>query len=243
MDNLNLQELGGKIAEFLRAVGREKERAHLTLWPENFKPYRDLSGFEWLSDLSDRAKNAAVMQAAALLREDFEVSTVPASASVADWMERLRAHNYYIQASNEGWMDGDTEAGAEPWQALERYAAEVKVAVGAPIINVTPHPITFLVGERVVNVPPSGIVVNARPVEQPAGKFAGVELVRTGFEADPAATELLKAIWTWQMIPVGSMIAAQAYPGKVLAMVPAPGFERVPPDQKRMRPDKFTTFA
>jgi len=40
---------------------------------------------------------------------------------------------------------------------------------------------------------------------------------------------------------IGSIIAAQSYPG-VLAMVPAPGYERVPPAEKRMRPDKFTIF-
>ena len=43
-------------------------------------------------------------------------------------------------------------------------------------------------------------------------------------------------------IIIGSIIAAQAFPGRVLAMVPAPGFERVPPAEKRMRDDKFTVF-
>ena len=41
---------------------------------------------------------------------------------------------------------------------------------------------------------------------------------------------------------IGSMIAAQAFPGRVCAMIAAAGFERVPPDQKRMRDDKFTIF-
>lgn len=41
---------------------------------------------------------------------------------------------------------------------------------------------------------------------------------------------------------VGSIIAAQAYPGRVVAMTPVPGFERVSPAEKRMRCDKFTTF-
>ncbi|GAH77449.1 unnamed protein product, partial [marine sediment metagenome] len=43
-------------------------------------------------------------------------------------------------------------------------------------------------------------------------------------------------------IIIGSIISAQAYPGEVFAMTPAPGFERVPPDQKRMNPFKFTMF-
>ena len=41
---------------------------------------------------------------------------------------------------------------------------------------------------------------------------------------------------------IGSIVAAQAYPGQVVAMTPAPGYERVPVDQKRMNPDKFTIF-
>ena len=42
---------------------------------------------------------------------------------------------------------------------------------------------------------------------------------------------------------VGSIIAAQAYPGEVVAMTPLPGYERVAPAEKRMNPHKFTTFA
>jgi hypothetical protein len=41
---------------------------------------------------------------------------------------------------------------------------------------------------------------------------------------------------------VGSIIAAQAYPGSIKAMIPCEGYERVPPTEKRMRPDKFTVY-
>ena len=43
-------------------------------------------------------------------------------------------------------------------------------------------------------------------------------------------------------IVVGSIIAAQAFPKTVVAMTPVPGYERVPSNQKRMNPDKFTVF-
>ena len=43
-------------------------------------------------------------------------------------------------------------------------------------------------------------------------------------------------------IIVGGIIAAQAFPKRVLAIVPVEGFERVPPAEKRMRDDKFTVF-
>ena len=42
-------------------------------------------------------------------------------------------------------------------------------------------------------------------------------------------------------IIIGSMLAVQAYPNSVFGMVPVQGFERVPPDQKRMRTDKFSS--
>ena len=45
------------------------------------------------------------------------------------------------------------------------------------------------------------------------------------------------------LVIIGSIIAAQAYPGEVFGLTPVPGYERVAPDDKRMRCDKFTTFA
>jgi hypothetical protein len=114
------------------------------------------------------------------------------------------------------------------------------------IINTTPHPIRFQnrAGE-VYEVPPCGILINARPVEEPAGTHpSGAELVRTRFVADPASEEALTKLERENpgAVIVGSIVAAQAFPGRVLAMIPVPGFERVPPAEKRMRDDKFTTF-
>ncbi len=114
------------------------------------------------------------------------------------------------------------------------------------IINVTPHSIRFQnTAGSVYEVEPSGILVNARPVEDAAGTHpSGAELVRTRFEADPASETALAQLEQENpgAIIVGSIIAAQAFPGRVLAMVPAQGFERVPPAEKRMRDDKFTVF-
>jgi len=114
------------------------------------------------------------------------------------------------------------------------------------IINTTPHPITMQnQAGMVYTVEPCGVLVNARPVEEPAGIHpSGAELVRTRFVADAASEEALTRLEAENpdAIVVGSIIAAQAFPGRVLAMVPAPGFERVPPTEKRMRDDKFTTF-
>ncbi len=116
------------------------------------------------------------------------------------------------------------------------------------IINVTPHPITMMRKEdgSIYVVEPSGVLINARAVEEPAGTHpSGAELVRTRFIADPASEEALAKLEAENpaAIIVGSIIAAQAFPGRVFALVPVPGFERVPPDQKRMRDDKFTVFV
>lgn len=134
------------------------------------------------------------------------------------------------------------------------------------IINTTPHAIRFQRGTHVYEVEPCGVLVNARPVEEHFGwklscgayspaecpekhghcegcPFA-VELVCTRFEATPEAEKALSRLERENpgAIIVGSIIAAQAFPGRVLALVPVEGFERVPPDQKRMRDDKFTVF-
>ncbi|MGB9879605.1 MAG: hypothetical protein ACPLRM_02470 [Anaerolineae bacterium] len=116
---------------------------------------------------------------------------------------------------------------------------------GVAYVNVTPHPITLQKGEQVFTVEPSGVLINARPEECHARTLpGGIQLVRTAFVPDPASAAALDAIE--KEVPgavvIGSIIAAQAFPGRVFAMVPVPGFERVPPEQKRMRADKFTTF-
>ncbi|OHB14910.1 MAG: hypothetical protein A2605_02285 [Candidatus Zambryskibacteria bacterium RIFOXYD1_FULL_39_35] len=114
------------------------------------------------------------------------------------------------------------------------------------IINVTPHSIRMqnAAGE-VYEVPPCGTPINAKAMEVAEGKHrSGAELVKVVFTADTANTEALNKLEMENpdAVIVGSMFAAQAFPGRVVAMIAAAGFERVPPDQKRMRDDKFTTF-
>lgn len=115
---------------------------------------------------------------------------------------------------------------------------------GVDIINTTPHEITFGVGDHaVVNVPPM-VLINAAAKEKPVRNEDGVELVKTVFEATDEGKDIiaeLKGKFANAVI-VGSIIAAQAFPGDVVGMTPCPGFERVPPAEKRMNPHKFTTF-
>lgn len=130
--------------------------------------------------------------------------------------------------------------------SLDETSPEEEEEKMKKIINTTPHSITMQDADgHIYTVEPCGVLISARPVEEAAGVHpSGAELVRTRFEADPASEEALAKLEKENpdAVIVGSIIAAQAFPGRVLAMVPAPGFERVPPAEKRMRDDKFTTF-
>ena len=117
-----------------------------------------------------------------------------------------------------------------------------------PILNVTPHALTFACDEcpgGAYNVAPCGVVLSAVPQETVAGEGpGGVTLVCTTFTAAPemlATLDSLEATYPGHVI-VGSIIAAQAFPGRVMGMASAPGFERVAPDEKRMDPEKFIVF-
>lgn len=110
------------------------------------------------------------------------------------------------------------------------------------IFNATPHSITFLHNDEVIVVEPDERV-DAHPIEVGVGAIGAATLVRTEFVGtDEGRIVIERAKTAGADVIIGSIIAAQAYPGDVLAMVPAPGFERVPPAEKRMRVDKFTTF-
>lgn len=114
---------------------------------------------------------------------------------------------------------------------------------GVLLVNTTPHSITFEENGVPVSVP-CATILNAKAVEESAGEFGGVSLVKTAFVGTPEGENLIQKIRKEapNAVIVGSIIAAQAYPGKVFAMTPMPGYERVAPSEKRMNPHKFTTF-
>jgi len=112
------------------------------------------------------------------------------------------------------------------------------------VFNATPHPITFGVGgDETVTVPSHGII-SAEPAEEVVHEKAGVIFVQTVFRPTTDGHRMVSfARACGADIVVGSIIAAQAYPGEVVSMTPLPGFERRPPAEKRMNPRKFNTFA
>lgn len=120
------------------------------------------------------------------------------------------------------------------------------------VVNTTPHPLTFAdpASGQPVSVPSADwakVNAKAEEVPHPSGE---PDLVATQFKGTDEGEALIQSAMDWahQAHPgarvrlVGSIIAAQAYPGQVVGMVGAPGFERVPPAQKLMRVDKFTAF-
>ena len=113
------------------------------------------------------------------------------------------------------------------------------------IINTTPHDIRFILADGTeTTVKPSGVLMNAKVTEQVISTEDGITLVRPTFEQETAsltALEELEAKNPGALI-IGSLVAAQAYPGRVLGMTPAKGYERVPVDQKKMDGQKFSTY-
>ena len=115
------------------------------------------------------------------------------------------------------------------------------------IINTTPHSVTIQDTDGTPITVPNSVILNAKAEEKQVSDLF-VKTVFVGTEEGKAIiSEIKKAfksqIGTGTLVIVGSMIAAQAYPEDVVAMTAVPGYERVNPAEKRMRCDKFTTFA
>ena len=137
---------------------------------------------------------------------------------------------------------------------MKNYMEMAAVVDGKTIVNTTPHEINFLDKDGNLVVVPTSVpagerasefLVNARAVEQPVGD----DTVTTVFVGTPEGTAIIDDIEAWaaeegidNLRIIGSIIAAQAYPGRVLAMCPAPGYERVAPAEKRMTAQKFTVY-
>ncbi len=115
---------------------------------------------------------------------------------------------------------------------------------GVQLLNCTPHAITFKDGEAEVTVEPCGAKINARAEETEVERRGSATLVKTSFVQTEQGLAELAEITSQapDALVVGSIISAQAYPGRVVGMTAAPGFERVPPTEKRMSCEKFTTF-
>ena len=121
---------------------------------------------------------------------------------------------------------------------------------GVLVVNTTPHAIRFQETDgSLVEVPSNPkFLVNAKAVETKVSDL----LVKTSFVGTEDGTKVINTLEDYyqgqpdsgikHLVIVGSAIAAQTYPGRIVAMTPVPGFERVAPAEKRMSIDKFTTY-
>ena len=115
------------------------------------------------------------------------------------------------------------------------------------MVNVTKHPIRFQnsAGDT-YELPTSGVVLDAEFVENSSETHkSGVQIVRVKLAPAAGAKEKLEELERQHPgeLIVGSLIAAQAFPCRVVALVSVEGYERVAADLKRMRDDKFTAFG
>lgn len=120
---------------------------------------------------------------------------------------------------------------------------------GLTVFNGTPHSIRFWdeSWDEPVEVE-SDMVINAIIKDKIVAKDVTDNLVVIDFvtpEFLPESNNLIDALQEYRddgIYVIGSIIAAQAYPGLVFGMTPCAGYERVPPEQKRMNPNKFVMF-
>lgn len=115
-------------------------------------------------------------------------------------------------------------------------------------LNLTGHQIHLLNTETgyVSTVEPCGTIANGKFVEEDAGVHPGTaaKLVRMRIVPDPKSVEeveRLRAQYPSHLF-LGSLIAAQAFPGVIAGIISAPGFERVPAHEKRVLCNKFTIY-
>lgn len=112
------------------------------------------------------------------------------------------------------------------------------------VVNTTSHSVIMQDVDGTLVFVPTSIHIKAE--EKQFSRFVKTEFVGTDIGKQNIAD--IKSAFASEgkngiLVIVGSIIAAQAYPGEVVAMTPVEGFERVAPAEKRMRCDKFTTFA
>lgn len=115
------------------------------------------------------------------------------------------------------------------------------------VVNTTPHAVCMTNSDLTMQttVPVSGVLINAKAVTSSVDSgISGVKYQHTSFVADQDTMDTLKAFKTQypDVVIIGSLIAAQAYPGLVVAMVAHPDYMRVAPQDKKMLIDTYTVY-
>lgn len=126
---------------------------------------------------------------------------------------------------------------------LKKYVVEMRN--GLRVINSTPHPIKFLYPDGEEEIIPAGEkeviqALTASPEEHPITQIGEVEFIKTVWKMKKEAEEILEWCKKNGIYIIGSAITLQAFNSPfILGLTPAPGYERVSPQEKRMNPYKF----
>lgn len=120
----------------------------------------------------------------------------------------------------------------------------IKEIDGVLYINATPNDIYFEHESKVIELPQSGYIINAYMQETTVKYSNGIEFVRENFIKDKEGTAFLKRIKEDypNAIVIGSITAAQAYPGEVVALTPCKICNDISHSEKRMNIDKFLIY-
>jgi len=113
------------------------------------------------------------------------------------------------------------------------------------MVNATGHDIKFQDGfGRVHKMPQTDFIISAKPVITLIKEENGISFVRRTFVPREHSEDMINYIH--KIHPhkkiIGSIIAAQAFPGKVFSLVPCRGFEKLAPSKRRARIDQLITF-
>lgn len=124
------------------------------------------------------------------------------------------------------------------------YTGFMRTKDDVVLCNCTPHPIRFQDGDMVREVEPSGFTLRASPIEERVNEDGAVPiLVTTKFVPSDKGTKEIESLETRGILPIGSIISAQAWPGRVYGLVSVKGYERKPPAERLYRSDKFNVVV
>lgn len=124
-----------------------------------------------------------------------------------------------------------------------------KLSNGLEVINITRNPLTFLSNDGTETiVPPSGVVIDfnlknfisSAPEEVDIPE--GVEFQEPAFMGTIEGYEILDKL-PENVIIIGTLIMAQAYPERICSTIAYPGYEIAPIEQRKVREDKFIRYS
>ena len=123
------------------------------------------------------------------------------------------------------------------------FSRKVQLRSGVELFNCTPHPVVFTDDGYDVVAFPCGATLQATPVRRYARSQGKVEIFKTEYlSSGEGVVELYEILEKApEALILGSIISAKTYPGQVVALIPAEGYERET-FARKYSSRKFITF-